>query len=545
MDPFSLILILVLLFFAYYKKRESDGNPLELPPWLNQILGIEEEEEGGGGGGGSGDSTSANQIGDPGASVTPGSSWDITTTAGIGGKVTGGTETTSAEDCVGTWGWSAEGKLERNGGNAQQEEMFWAKFEPGAWSTCNAPCGQYGRTHQVLHVAPGNEAKQGGNCTTSRYDTCYGGECADDPPLPPPQDCVMSGWYQMGECSKPCGGGEVEWRRHVEVSQAYGGTCDGGFSQTRLCNDKPCITNCVGQWIAEDETPVYSHCSGNKKQYKQRFKYSVTVQAQNGGSKCADWRCNDPNDCKDNEKRDQMSQGRNCSKIGHWVSLENETGIVADLLRNPYIEVSEDDVRYILNKVNMGKFNTIKESCIESSVVHEQNPLPIGSRNEFEETNILEISECESLIETFEDKFNKTEIDQKLSLDQKDLENVIGKKNVEKILCLGDTRFQELQVTHSPGKRWILRRSMEDRTMALPFHRDWDDEGSEYVVVGVNLNTNYSGGVMMYLCNDKLNRLELETGNAIIHDASTIHAVSPITAGIRYKLFYILSPPKD
>ena len=81
--------------------------------------------------------------------------------------------------------------------------------------------------------------------------------------------------------------------------------------------------------------------------------------------------------------------------------------------------------------------------------------------------------------------------------------------------------------------------------MAVPFHRDWYDEDSEYVVVGVNLNTNYFGGVMMYLCNDKLTRPVMETGTATVHDASTIHAVSPITAGIRYKLFYVISPPKD
>jgi hypothetical protein len=179
----------------------------------------------------------------------------------------------------------------------------------------------------------------------------------------------------------------------------------------------------------------------------------------------------------------------------------------------------------------------------ENSIVYNQKPLPNGSRNEFEQNNILEISECKSLIENFENKFDKKEIDQKLHVDQKYLENVIGKKSIEKIISLGNTRFQELEVADSPEKRWILRRSVEDISKALPFHRDWDEEGKEYVVVGVNLNTNFSGGIMMYLCNNKIYRPVIKTGDATIHDASTIHAVSPISEGIRYKLFYIISHP--
>ena len=139
MDPFSLILILVLLFFAYYKKRESDGEPLQLPPWLNQILGVEEDDNGGsGGGGGDGPDSSRRtglQVGDQfiGSSLEPGSSWDITASGRGqgGGKVTGGTEEESINDCEGAWGWSEKGLLIRDGGTAEQEKEF---FDPKNFS---------------------------------------------------------------------------------------------------------------------------------------------------------------------------------------------------------------------------------------------------------------------------------------------------------------------------------------------------------------------------------------------------------------------------
>ena len=54
-------------------------------------------------------------------------------------------------------------------------------------------------------------------------------------------DCVLSDWEPEGECSKPCGGGELSWARLVEVPATNGGEqCEGGLSETRPCNVDPC-----------------------------------------------------------------------------------------------------------------------------------------------------------------------------------------------------------------------------------------------------------------------------------------------------------------
>ena len=493
-----MILIFVLLFFAYYKKREKDGNPIDF-------------------GGNTDSGSSASGINDGPSSIPPASGGG---SGGSGGGSSGGdgpnvdvpmvgNETnnqqpiadTTPKDCEGTW---------------------------GNWTDCSAPCGQYGKQHRVYNITV--PAKNGGACIEKQEKNCYGtpgvGACPAAPPLPPPQNCVLSGWYEMTPpgCTASCGpNGTVEWRRHVEVSQAYGGTCAGGLSKREACNRHTCPRNCVGGWQKDGD--LYGrtgHGVGScMRTYKQDWKCVITQTKLGTGASC---NCSSDGDRKTTnvEKRERCG-----GNVGHWVSQDNETGIVADLLRNPYIEVSDDDLTYIVNKVT-------------------QTPLPNGrSRNEFEQNNIFEISQCKTLIENFEHKFDHKESDQKLHIDQKDLEKVIGKNSIEKIVTLADTRFEELEVTNSPETKWILRRSTEDTSKAIPFHRDWDEEGKkgEFVVVGVNLNTDYSGGIMMYLCNNKIERPVIKTGDAIIHDASTIHAVSPITEGIRYKLFYIISHP--
>jgi hypothetical protein len=123
----------------------------------------------------------------------------------------------------------------------------------GDWTDCSASCGQYGTQRRVYNITV--PARNGGECVEQQERACYGtpgeGSCPAAPSLPPPQNCVLSGWYEMDPpgCTESCGpNGTVEWRRHVEVSQAYGGTCTGSLSKIEACNRSTCPVNCVGAW---------------------------------------------------------------------------------------------------------------------------------------------------------------------------------------------------------------------------------------------------------------------------------------------------------
>lgn len=70
----------------------------------------------------------------------------------------------------------------------------------------------------------------------------------------------------------------------------------------------------------------------------------------------------------------------------------------------------------------------------------------------------------------------------------------------------------------------------------IPFHRD----PTELAVVSVALNSGFEGGRVMFaldgegvVCPDHL------PGCALAHDIGTVHAVSSLTAGVRYNLFAI------
>ena len=126
----------------------------------------------------------------------------------------------------------------------------------GDWGACmkgGSPvtaCGNYGmKTRYLTGYTP---AAHGGTCVTEQSESCYTGACPSVTPPPPPQDCVLSGWFYFtppGQpiCSKTCGGGVKTQKRVVEISAAYGGTCPTTTQQVD-CNTQACPVDCQGTW---------------------------------------------------------------------------------------------------------------------------------------------------------------------------------------------------------------------------------------------------------------------------------------------------------
>eukprot|EP00966_Prymnesium_polylepis_P303754 7017169-Prymnesium_polylepis.1 len=84
-------------------------------------------------------------------------------------------------------------------------------------------------------------------------------------------------------CTQPCGGGTIEWRRHVEVSQAYGGTCNGGLSKREACNTHVCPVNCVGSWHT---IRVWNEGSCSLRKKCTEKEYKRTVEKKGNGVDC-------------------------------------------------------------------------------------------------------------------------------------------------------------------------------------------------------------------------------------------------------------------
>ena len=64
-----------------------------------------------------------------------------------------------------------------------------------------------------------------------------------------PLDCVGK-WSTWTECTKQCGGGFQHRLFRVQKEAEVGGHCDylDNEKQTRPCNEKTCLKDCVGAW---------------------------------------------------------------------------------------------------------------------------------------------------------------------------------------------------------------------------------------------------------------------------------------------------------
>lgn len=107
-----------------------------------------------------------------------------------------------------------------------------------SWGSCSKTCGG-GKTKQYRAVI--RQPVAGGDpCPkTQRTTTCGVGPCEND--------CLVSPWQDVGQCSAPCGGGTLKRSRSVLRAAGPGGTPCGALAGSVDCNIQPCSGGGNGQ----------------------------------------------------------------------------------------------------------------------------------------------------------------------------------------------------------------------------------------------------------------------------------------------------------
>jgi len=114
------------------------------------------------------------------------------------------------------------------------------EWEDWQLGECSKTCG--GGTMTKTRVEKVSAEHGGDVCEglSSIEESCNIDEC--------PVDCVWGDWEQT-ECSEKCGGGTTDYSRQKIVEEAFGGTCEGDASYAEDCNIDPCPVHCEwDQW---------------------------------------------------------------------------------------------------------------------------------------------------------------------------------------------------------------------------------------------------------------------------------------------------------
>ena len=67
-------------------------------------------------------------------------------------------------------------------------------------------------------------------------------------------DCIWGLWKSWSACTKSCGGGTRTKNRTKSITEAYGGTCLGNWTETQECNEQ----NCPGKFLLLSLTKLVS-----------------------------------------------------------------------------------------------------------------------------------------------------------------------------------------------------------------------------------------------------------------------------------------------
>lgn len=163
----------------------------------------------------------------------------------------------------------------------------------GKYTTCDAEiaagcssdyfCG-HGSQTKTYHIT--KEAQYGGKPCPQKDGDLSAKVCGD---VPCPINCEGN-WTTWTDCSSECGTGSQSRDFIIHVEAAHGGCECKHVPQTehRSCNTHPCPIDCEGSWSP------YGTCSqectdcrnGGANGIKER-KFSITVEAQHGGQRCA------------------------------------------------------------------------------------------------------------------------------------------------------------------------------------------------------------------------------------------------------------------
>ena len=132
--------------------------------------------------------------------------------------------------------------------------------------------------------------------------------------------------------------------------------------------------------------------------------------------------------------------------------------------------------------------------------------------------------------------------DLKLEIADDQLGALVGTDAIRRMLDLGEQQLQALGADPAGVRATfkLRRRAAMEGTHneVVPFHRD-----SSLVVVNVALNDDFDGGHLLFALDGRIVCPTRLAGSATAHDCRIVHAVSCLTAGIRYNLYAVYERP--
>lgn len=184
----------------------------------------------------------------------------------------------------------------------------------GEWSDCTKTCyGVRGRTRGIKTAGQGN----GKSCVGDLKQTS---PCNPTPDSKVPAlcvvnnkhvvDCAFGAWAKYGECSAPCGGGQVERKRSIQVHGENGGTsCNGALQTLDACNVAPCDgpdpVPC--QWSIWSDWGACDKCDGQRKRHRH-----IAQLNKNDGDRCV------AKDAEETGKCKRHCHAPEYCGFGHW-----------------------------------------------------------------------------------------------------------------------------------------------------------------------------------------------------------------------------------
>jgi hypothetical protein len=128
------------------------------------------------------------------------------------------------------------------------------------------------------------------------------------------------------------------------------------------------------------------------------------------------------------------------------------------------------------------------------------------------------------------------QVDMRLSMLQPTLNTLLGPADAS-VITTPRALFFEIPGRHNDNTKFALR--MTKATAAcINFHCD-GVYASGTVQVALNSPSEYKGGKLCFFVKDKLTFLERPIGSVCQHPPKVLHAVSPITEGVRKSLFVV------
>ncbi|MBU38166.1 MAG: hypothetical protein CMA59_01430, partial [Euryarchaeota archaeon] len=142
----------------------------------------------------------------------------------------------------------------------------------GEWGECSSECGPGTK----LRSRTSTPAEHGGAACEGAHE-----EETDCEVTPCPVDCELGAWEDAGDCSEPCGGGDLKQTRAVNTAAEHGGEECGATEQTLPCNPDPCPIDCeLDDWV--EDGSCSKSCGGGEQHYKK----AIRTTAAHGGSEC-------------------------------------------------------------------------------------------------------------------------------------------------------------------------------------------------------------------------------------------------------------------